>query len=195
MRLRFIHAALAVVLATTEGAAFGADETDREDVRKAATDDTPGGKQWYGGQTLAVDLSTIALLVPVAVLGTKANAPALPLLNLAVFELGAPIVHAMHGHPLRALGSAVMRAVLVGGPVYKVLNPDACRGMFCNLGETVDWALAGLVGTGVSIAVDAVLAYDDPLRDGPVASRPALHLDPEVLVVARGAGLGLGGAF
>lgn len=66
---------------------------------------------WYGGQTLATDAASGALVgLGVAINGS--SSAALALTGLSGFALGAPIVHAVHGDgasPPRIWGSASAR--------------------------------------------------------------------------------------
>jgi len=109
--------------------------------------------RWYGWQTLTSDGASLATLMTALYLGdSKVLAPA----SLVGLGFGAPVVHAWHGKPLKALGSVALR---IGLPATGILiGFSAARrppgGDYGNTG-----ALEGIVGFGAGLilasAIDA----------------------------------------
>lgn len=110
--------------------------------------DVPKKKgQWYGGQTLMVDLISVPL---VAVSG----------LGVAGYLVGAPLIHFAHDNPGRALGSIGLRIWLpvLGGLIGK--SPSSGGGGILSVDD------GALIGAGLGIVsawlIDSlVLAYED----------------------------------
>ena len=91
------------------------------------SDDEPspaGRRRWYGWQTLLIDGVSIGLVIgAVSTAGPfisfsgrdkdQTLSTSLAVMSLGTYVLGAPTVHGLHGHGLKALGSLAMR---IGGP-------------------------------------------------------------------------------
>ena len=125
----------------------------------AVAQEMPASPEPYSGQILAADLG--AMLLSLSAAGMT-NEGAFVLLA----PLGGPTVHALHGHPGRALGSLLLNVALpvAGGYVgYRIdaasCGPDA---WFCGVGGLVLGGLAGIVTAMVTdAAVLARLPEDD----------------------------------
>jgi hypothetical protein len=183
--------ALSAVLVAVEGAARGDEDVAPSDTPKSSDANGDGERPpkgtWYGGTTLGVDF--VAIFAGVLFLSVAVDKADAPLLAVTPYAVGTPSVHFLHGHPVRALASAVMRTVIVGVPLYLSYNAKGA--------DAAGWGgFYALFGTVISTHVDAMLAYDEaPAAEPSVALAPRLRLEPEVLSVPRGAGLGLGGSF
>lgn len=125
--------------------------------------------EWYGWQTLSVDLSSLALIV----LGAVAeDADETVLLGFAGYTFGAPVVHAVHRNDwwLPSLGMRVGSLALMGTGVFVAL--DECLSLgeeptssSCDERQVVGTVLffTGLAGAVASIAVDAAKARSAPV--------------------------------
>jgi hypothetical protein len=179
--------------------------------------------RWYGWQTLLVDGAALALIL------TRTPEPGLlssgiaaghyrgefPIMNpgLAMFLLGPPVLHAMHGNWQHGLASAVMRVsapvllssggALVGGFAGLILgDPHGTDEWLTDLGMgvLVGGTLGLLTGYLAAVVGDAVIARkrvtDEPRRmekQARLGSAPAVA--PMLAVDRRGAALGLVGRF
>jgi len=147
-----------------------------------ASDDQPPPEKWYGGPGLVLD--GVAVTTMTAGFFVQDGGGVL-LAGAGLHLVGAPVVHIIHGHPLRALASFGLRVggnlvgMLVGGYVGVALghpNPHCEDACYDGLGEAVTGALIGIdvAAIGVSIVDASVLAYDAP------HARPAGSLVPYV---------------
>lgn len=143
---------------------------------------------WYGGETIVVDLASIATTV----VGASANSSGLAVVGLGGLALGGPIVHFAHGRPGAALGSLALR---VGLFVAGKFIGDGCGGVYVG-------ALGGLIGVVGAITLDAALLAhgEDPRSSGERSTRATGK--PHVTSVlatfdphTRSASIGLGGSF
>jgi hypothetical protein len=176
--------------------------------RGASAEEEPRGG-WYGYQTLLAD-GVAAVLAGRAIQASRAGASGGALAGdatptAAVYVLGAPSVHLIHGHPRRALADAGARAaipaalgalgILVGGGVGLALaqaNPQAERTPFA---YALYGGIAG-VGAGLltSITLDAISAHDPPATPSPSANAlPQIH--PNVVLDPRSPSIGVRGNF
>lgn len=142
------------------------------------------GAVWYGWQTLITDGA--------AVLTT----PAVPLLGVGAYVLGAPLVHALHGRGWTALGSLGLRvgAPVTGGFVAYAVQ-GKCSGEFCAV-----WPLLGAgVGVVSAMALDAaVLARKprEPADEKPARAATAPRITPSAAPRREGGfDVGLSGSF
>jgi hypothetical protein len=110
--------------------------------------------------------------------------------SLGAYVIGPPIVHVMHGRPLRGLGSLGLRVGLpILGAFAAVGLAQPCGGDFGCIGEA---ALGTAIGFTGAIAIDAaVLAYEER----PTPSTQALSATPFAYVDGQRALFGVGGAF
>jgi len=135
-------------------------------------------EQWYGHQTILVDLASAGGIV----VGIVSESAAPAILGLAGFWLGAPAVHLAHGESGRAVASFLMRPGLVVGGAYLGAGLEDCGSggsEFCGLGGAL---LGSVVGLGVASAIDAAWSYE-------MTVAPIVHPRGE------SCGLGLSGSF
>lgn len=142
--------------------------------------------QSYQLQTLAVDGIAAATLLATAASANSRTAGSLGELALATYLLGAPVIHAIHGRPGRALGSAALR---VGLPLITAELLVAAKGCSCDDDGDIGLILLGGLGGALAASIidTAFLAKgDDPPR----------RWAPMVAPTAQGGmTLGVGGAF
>jgi hypothetical protein len=115
----------------------------------------------YRRVTLATDAISAGVLVTGLVVmgGVDENAATTSMVigGLGALFLATPIVHGVRGHGARAVGSFFMRAGLTAVGAAAGLAAD-CSGQFCEFGTA---ALGGLVGLGISVALDAAFLTDE----------------------------------
>jgi hypothetical protein len=201
MAIRRRCAGLAVALLFAARPVFGAPPSDECDDLDADEAPAPALEQrWYGWQILAVDGAADALAIVTVATHTGGTYPA----TLAGYSLaaggylfGGPIVHAVHGHGWRTLGSFGLR---LGAP----------------LGGALLGLLSGVVGThpsgldegglatlflgvvGLSVGVIAAQVLDPVLlgsEDLPRPRRATVTLRVIPQVDAHSVGLGVVGGF
>ena len=134
--------------------------------RDAASD---AASEWYGWQTLTVDLSSLALIV----LGGASESGEAPILaGLAGYAFGAPVVHAVHRNDwwLPSLGMRVGSLALMGTGIFVALDEclslgDEATSSSCDERQVVGTVLffTGLAGAVASIAADAANASSAPV--------------------------------
>jgi hypothetical protein len=131
--------------------------------------------EWYGWQTLAVDVGAVAL----AGIATRQGSASLAYLAIGSYALAAPIVHFAHGEGGRGGGSLGLRLglpILVGFALSQAEQSN-CSGEFCGLGGLVVGAGLGVL---TAIVLDAsALAWHR--RRLPV--QPVVAIDRERTVV------------
>jgi hypothetical protein len=166
-----------------------------------AAEKTPAEPRWYGYQTLTLD--GVALGVTAAGVAQKSTLPAV---GLVTYVVGAPIVHVVHGHGIKALADLGLR---VGAPIGGALagaiigvavlprSADAFDGL-ANM--YYGFVVGGLLGIGSAVAVDAAfLAREDaPKKDkADDASRTSASVQwtPTVAPSPGGATAGVVGTF
>jgi hypothetical protein len=170
--------------------------------RPAAAEEAPTGG-WYGYQTLLADGVAAVLAGRAASTAPTEARNATP--TLAVYVLGAPSVHLIHGHPARALEDAGLRAaapalgaaagILVGGGVGLVTAQVNPRENTAPFAYAVYGAAAGLgAGLLASVTVDAIFAKDPPRTpDRSANAMPVVR--PDVVLDPRNPGIGVRGTF
>jgi hypothetical protein len=96
-----------VVLSVLAFAAFGGGRSARAE---------EGERHWYGGWVAASDIaSDLIMWLPPQADRTDAGPPrGVGYLGLAGAAFGGPTIHALRGHPTRALGSFGVRALFMG---------------------------------------------------------------------------------
>ena len=171
----------------------------------------PHPRRWYGWQTLAADTAAIALFsggVAWALsnpLGAD-DGPALGLVgaSYAIYVLGAPVVHFVHGSSKKGFGDIALR--LFGPPLAGAVGAGLCTAVCSNggggdLGDLrplvgfVFGTMAGLIA--VPIVDAAALAYDPATsRAAPRHARVELSWVPD-LAIRRDGGVvaGVRGGF
>jgi hypothetical protein len=127
-----------------------------------ATAPSDAPKRWYGWQVLIPTLASDALIIgAVAGSGSGGNASTVVgLAGLIGHGISGPIVHLVHGHPLRALASFGLEAALPG-TVIGALLATPCTNDVCS--STVYLALIGLpVAFTAGTALDSsLIAWED----------------------------------
>lgn len=144
-----------------------------------ARNDEPATKRWYGWQTLGVDALSIGLVAA----ADPAHSSDLATFGALGFLAGAPVIHGLHGHGEKALGSALLRIGLpaAGGVLGYAATADDERWTSGLQG----FVIGSLVGVGTAIALDAVVLAWEPRPFEPW--RPSLSLRADGAVVgARG---------
>ena len=152
--------------------------------RPAATERTT---QWYGWQTLATDL--LVLVVGGASTVKTGGYAIFP--TAALFGAATPVIHGLHGHNERGLGSAALRFGSMG-----LVAAAVSYGGLSDAGVLV--ALAGLGGIVAAPIVDTAIAFDEREAEAP-ASTPsvsrAASWTPLAAPARDGAIVGASGAF
>jgi hypothetical protein len=101
--------------------------------------------EWYGWQTLLVDGTSILVGVGGGV-ATESAAP--PIVGLAGYALGAPIVHALHARPAAAVS---------GEDRCREKGELACSDPGAGWGAVAALLLGGMIGAAGAIGIDAAL--------------------------------------
>jgi hypothetical protein len=162
--------------------------------RRAEGEEAP--REWYGYQTLVVDLAGIGMGV-----GAAGGGYPLAIAGLATYVVGGPIVHAAHGHGGKV---GLDLGIRLGAPAAGALTGAliACAGGSCGyeLGALVALAGGGFgagIGAITAIVIDAaVIAREPAERREEVAKwdgKPIVR--PEVTSLPGGGAVGIGGAF
>jgi hypothetical protein len=144
--------------------------------------------KWYGWQVWAADAASLALT---AACVSKTDGDCL--WTLPGYLLAGPIIHGVHNHPGRVLGSVALRvgAPLVGA--YLGLQSVDCShtdNNACGLGGF----LGGLaVGAVAAVMIDGVLAVDDSTPSP--RPTPARSVTPTVSVAGGNTVFGVVGRF
>jgi hypothetical protein len=157
-------------------------------------------RDWYGLQTLLVDINTLVWVLVSAGLAQGQPWTGIALTGDVTFYLaGAPVVHALHGQLDVAVEDAALRAAfafvgLFGGAGIGAAACTPCDTGFAPLGAAVvGGALGLLVGGAGAMAFDAaVLAYE-PHKRRPSSDRT--QWTPIAVIGPRGVAAGVGGAF
>lgn len=82
-------------------------------------------RRWYGWQTIATDASAITLLALAANVEETAQSPLIAA-AIGTYVLGAPIVHAAHGHIGKSAGSLALRLMAPAAWVGMGAMVSAC---------------------------------------------------------------------
>jgi len=176
------------VVATLVLAGSGARATDLHDKPPP----WEGAQTWYGWQTLSADGAALLLggvgAVRLATDDAYANQGSNGLAGtglragLVVFALGTPLMHGLHRHPARAVGSLAMRVLLPLLGAFAFGN-GGCSGSREICFAAGAGANAGALGGALlAIGVDAAQAWD--------IAPPSSPADNAVVVLTnRSAGL------
>ncbi|EFK95991.1 membrane protein [sediment metagenome] len=143
-------------------------------------------KQWYGWQTLAFDVPSLATFYVAQSKGEGGIA----LGALGVFVVGAPLVHVAHGEPKRGILSASMHLLL---PVVGLVAvyPGLAKAM-PDVSEDTQTAMAvTMAGAGAAVFDTLVLAWDEEEVLVPISGT----VGPRIVGVGSGAVIGVGGTF
>lgn len=140
---------------------------------------SPGSTtRWYGYQTLLVDAASVGVMLAGA--SDKRIGPA-SAIGLGAFALGAPIVHAAHGHPGKAaldLGLRVVVPVGIGATLAATCSRSQAPGddgSSCNMAS---FAVGVLIGVPIAILVDSTTLARETVPTGPrVAIAPLIDGD------------------
>jgi hypothetical protein len=206
----FTFALTATLLTGTVSSAF-ADDTSptpapSSDIAAAPAPTTTLSTQreWYGWQTLLVDGATLgAIPLEIGASSSFANTPSASYLlftSLGGYALGAPIIHAAHGHWKRGAADFGLRAgaVALGSAIGAAAGgaPSSCDG---RVAGCLDQGGGGLVagaaiGAAVASLIDAsFLTWDShPKESGP--SSP-LTWSPTAGAMRGGGVAGVSGSF
>lgn len=192
------------------------DGIDVAPVKRPVSAPTPEVREerWYGWQTITTDgialtLGTVGLSVGLASMGSiapcldfdgngcasrgrsadqggQAIAATLGIGGAATYLLGAPIVHATHGHWDKAGISLGLRAlpIALATPLFASGNDDAPR---IGLGVLT-------VGAVAAMAIDAAVIAREDVVPAP-QDKPRLGVSPTVDAVNKGGGVSLVGTF
>lgn len=153
-------------------------------------------RRWYGWQTLLSDAASIGLFV--SGVNDDGRGDIRPAIGLFGYALAPPIIHAAHGHALKAFGSLGLR---LGAPVVGAVVGFAMAG--CEESDDhyddSDWcgasgAIGGfMVGTAGAMLFDAVvIANEDVVPERP---RERVEFRPDVSIGPGRAQVSLAGAF
>lgn len=155
-----------------------------------ATEET---SRWYGSLGLGLDAGALAL-VPLGIVEQNFS---LCLVGAGVYAIGGPIIHLSHGHPVKALGSFVLRlgiSALAGMIGYEVgvatwTDDHTSDSGNDRMSRGVGGFLMGVIAGGVAGAlVDDLFVAREPVRN---------ERSVNVVLVpnAGGASLALAGRF
>lgn len=123
---------------------------------------------YYGWQNLGFDAASIALF-SLAINADRPAAGNLAYAGLGGYLFGSPLVHALHGHHARALGSLALRVGVplgLGALTWAVEDKEDCSSsdsaFFCGLEDVLLPVFLGTLGAGVVVLADDIgLAYDE----------------------------------
>jgi hypothetical protein len=132
---------------------------------------------WYGWQTLTVD--AFALTTSVAAIGSQNLA--ISVASAATWVMGTPSVHFLHGHPVRATVSFLVRTLMA--PAFAILSSRRDRDYVYAAIVAAPFVLGGAIVT----TVDAAIAFDQPV--------PPVTLTPRIDYHAGEVHLGVEGSF
>ncbi len=137
--------------------------------------------RWYGWQTLATDGAATMMLFAAA---DSRDGAGLAYGSLAMYNLGAPIVHFAHGNFGRGLGSLAVRSlpsVLIFGEPHRVDDR---------------FLLFTVLSVPAMIAVDAAALARDDEEPAPQPSTPyGVQIAPTASATKNGGVVGLAGVF
>lgn len=152
-------------------------------------------REWYGYQTLLVDIAGIGMGV-----GAAGGGYPLAITGLATYLVGGPIVHAAHGNGAKV---AIDIGVRLGAPTAGAITggliacAGGCRGDFGALAGVAGGLFGAGIGAVTAIVIDAaVLAREPAERRATEAKwdgKPVVR--PEVSSLPGGGAVGLSGAF
>ncbi len=155
------------------------------------------GHEGYRLQTLAAD-GAAALFVVAAVASSNSNGDGdrYGQLALGTYLLGAPIVHAVHGHASRALASLALRVGLPLAGAY-VGSALASHGNKCTdyCDEDSDDELGGVILGGLAGMLAAVAIDTGVLARGDEVAAPARTIAPAIAPTQGGMSFGVSGAW
>jgi len=162
--------------------------------RRVETEEAP--REWYGYQTLLVDVAGIGMGV-----GAAGGGYPLAIAGLATYVVGGPIVHAAHGHGGKV---GLDLGIRLGAPTAGAFTgaglacaAGGCRGTYGALGAVAGGLLGIGIGAITAIVIDAaVIAREPAERREEVAKwdgKPIVR--PEVTSLPGGGAVGVGGAF
>jgi hypothetical protein len=151
-------------------------------------------RKWYGWQILIVDGTTVGVVAASSLLRGKPWTDLSFPTVVALYLVGPPVVHVVHGRVGVAIGDVFLRGglALAGAFVGDLIGvANTCSGCFV---DQAPYLFLGLsVGIGSAVALDAaLLAYDPPKRK---ASPAGMRWTPVVARVPGGITAGLAGAF
>jgi hypothetical protein len=142
----------------------------------AAPSGAPTNTKWYGAPMLVSDLLSTTSWGIAAGTSTSPNNAGAAFAGLAGFPylLTSPVVHAMHGHGWRAVGSVLLRASLAAAGLVVGVGATSCNECFFEgsfTGAIVGVAVGGLVAMAID---DGLLAWEppDPPRPAHASLRP-----------------------
>jgi hypothetical protein len=173
--------------------------TVRENSRRSAAATPRFGHKWYGYYTLLPDVAALSLLFAgVATEGLELDG--LHIAGLALYGVGAPLMHVSQDQPLRGLASLGLRVaapVALFGLGYALgsfddSNSSCPEDEDCVDGGVLAGSLLFVYGIGAAMVVDsAALAWKRvPVRP---KDQPSFALTP--IVDAKRTGVALSGTF
>ena len=148
-----------------------------------------GSRVWYGYQLLFVDAASVLLLVGGAA-DESSSAGLVSGLGLVLWTLNGPVVHGIHGHPIRALVSIPVRVgIPLGCVVLGALLSQATAGVPSGDQEQdpLAWVggavLGGVVGVlGAVVIDDVVLPWDEAPAPDESLLRPSFTIGPSFVL-------------
>ncbi|MFO0639960.1 MAG: hypothetical protein U0183_12160 [Polyangiaceae bacterium] len=162
--------------------------------RAEAEADEPA-REWYGYQTLLVDVAGIGMTI-----GSAGGGYPLAIAGLATYVAGGPIVHAAHGHGAKV---AIDLGIRLGAPTAGLLTgaligcAGGCRGDLGGLAGVVGGVFGAGIGVVTAIVIDAAVIAREPAEQGKASAKwdgkPIVR--PEVTSLPGGGAVGVGGAF
>ncbi|MBK8215200.1 MAG: hypothetical protein IPK71_15780 [Myxococcales bacterium] len=163
--------------------------------RRAETEGEEAPREWYGYQTLVVDLAGIGMTA-----GAAGGGYPLAIAGLATYVVGGPIVHAAHGHGAKVAIDLGIRlgAPTVGGLTGILLGcAGGCSGDLGGLAGAIGGAFGAGLGVVTAIVIDSAVLAREPAEQGKESAKwdgkPIVR--PEVTSLPGGGAVGVGGAF
>jgi hypothetical protein len=168
-----MHPFAAALLAASFVLAPAVARADDDPPAPAAAPATPEkATTWYGYQTLATDGVALALLIPAA--GGGAGTSGFGVGSLAMYGLGAPIVHFAHGQIGKGFLDLGLRAAIpiattgIGLGIGSAIPANNQNAWLDTNNHALEGGAIGLVlGPIIAVVVDAaVLANEPAAKDG-----------------------------
>jgi hypothetical protein len=155
-------------------------------------------RRWYGWQTLVSDAISVVLLAAAVDSGGDEDGVQGGLAGIGIlgYAVGAPLVHAGHGHAGKALGSVSLRIVAPIAGAFVGFGMADCDGYdqesYCGLDAAAEGFLLGALA---AVVIDAGVIANEDVRPPLRRVETGLRLVPDVRVANDRAQVSLAGRF